>query len=645
MDSLEGVRCMKRKLPFPLSREKSFYDSLNDWIGDTLYDDLTEKGYECRDEQIFMAFQIEQALKEKKVLFAEAGVGTGKTIAYLLPAIAYARYTGKPALISCADETLIEQLVKQDGDIYKMSEALNLNIDVRLAKARDQYLCLKRLDDASNTMVETYIEDVEDSLPDFVYGTGSLQSVYPYGERSDYPELSDAQWKTINYHPIQQCEACDLRNRCGQTLHRNHYRAAPEIIICSHDFYMEHIWTKESRERQGQLPLLPEASMVIFDEGHLLEYAAQRALTYEVQDHTLLNLLERVMVDGVREQSLQLMEQLIDVHASFFALLHEHAEETMNERKAIHKVPELFEVGRQAVNISTALLEEFVFEGELYIIPEYELKMVEEYLEQYIYSMELFISGQDAVDWLQDTEEEMSLVIMPRLVTDILKESLFSSNMPIVFSSATLSLQKDFSYIAEGLGIDKYLSFSVESPFDYENVMKIYAHKTSQEQKVEKVEALLREEGQTLILFKSETAMLQFKKELSADINGSIGFEGERELSSIVRDFQNKQLKVLCSFNLWEGLDIPKDALTRVIIYDLPYPPADPLFEAKRSHAKDAFQEVDLPFMLLRYRQGIGRLIRTSEDAGEIHLLVNETEEKMLEKLEQVSPVKLLLEN
>ena len=74
---------MKSKMPFPLSKEKSFYESLNDWIGDTLYDDLTEKGFECRDEQIYMAFQIEQALKEKKVLFAEAGVGTGKTIAYL----------------------------------------------------------------------------------------------------------------------------------------------------------------------------------------------------------------------------------------------------------------------------------------------------------------------------------------------------------------------------------------------------------------------------------------------------------------------------------------------------------------------------------------------------------------------------------
>ena len=107
---------MKQTLPFELSKERSFFDSLGDWMGDVLYDELPEKGFECRDEQIFMAYQIEQALKEKSVLFAEAGVGTGKTIAYLLPAISYARYTGRPALIACADETLIDQLVKEGGD-------------------------------------------------------------------------------------------------------------------------------------------------------------------------------------------------------------------------------------------------------------------------------------------------------------------------------------------------------------------------------------------------------------------------------------------------------------------------------------------------------------------------------------------------
>ncbi|KXH81979.1 ATP-dependent DNA helicase [Sporosarcina sp. HYO08] len=630
---------MKSKMPFPLTKEKSFYESLNDWIGDTLYDDLTEKGFECRDEQIFMAFQIEQALKEKKVLFAEAGVGTGKTIAYLLPAIAYARYTGKPALISCADETLIDQLVKEDGDIRKISAALGLDIDVRLAKARDQYLCLKRLEEMGETTAEEFVEQIEDRLPEFVYGSSSLQSIHPYGERSDYRELSDEQWRTVNFHPIQQCAACDVRNRCGQTIHRNHYREAIEIIICSHDFYMEHIWTKDSRKRQGQLPLLPDVSMIVFDEGHLLEYSAQRALTYEVQNSTLLQLLERIMVDGVRENTLQLMERLIDVHEAFFTLLKKHAVTMENERLAIEKAPELMTVGKEAVDISTALLEEFVFEGELFIIPEYDLKIVEEYLDQYIYSMKLFTAGDDAVDWLEDRKGEWTLVIMPRLVTDILKETLFSSKTPIVFSSATLSVGKDFSYLAEGLGIDDYLSFSVESPFDYEEVMKVFGTKVEASDKPKRVLDLLADGEQTLILFKSERSMEQFGQQVPSEWRERIAFEGERELSSIVRDFQQKQVSVFCSYHLWEGLDIPQDALTRVIIYDLPLPPSDPLFDARRKHAENPFQEVDLPFMLLRLRQGAGRLIRTSEDFGFVHLLLNPEEQQLIPEIEGIFPV------
>ncbi|WP_124070621.1 ATP-dependent DNA helicase [Filibacter tadaridae] len=630
---------MNNKMPFPLSKEKSFYESLNDWIGDTLYDDLTEKGFECRDEQIYMAFQIEKALKEKKVLFAEAGVGTGKTIAYLLPAIAYARYTGKPALISCADETLIDQLVKEDGDIRKISEALGLDIDVRLAKARDQYLCLKRLDEAGDTINEDYIDDIEDSIPEFVKGNASLQSIYPFGERSDYPDLSDEQWKTVNFHPIQQCAACDIRNRCGQTIHRNHYRESLEIIICSHDFYMEHIWTKESRKRQGQMALLPEVSMIVFDEGHLLEYSAQRALTYEVQNSTLVNLLERVLVDGVREKTLQLIERLIETHDAFFMMLNVYADFTENDRKAIEKAPELISLGKEAIEISTNLLEEFVFEGELFVIPEYDLKIVEEYMDQYIYSMSLFTSENDAVDWLEDRQGETTLVIMPRLVTDILRENLFSSDTPIVFSSATLSVGESFEYLAGGLGIQDYLSFSVDSPFDYDEVMEVFATNVETDEKAARTLELLEEPEQTLLLFKSEHAMNVFKEQVPSAWKNRISFEGDRELSSLVRNFQQKRIEVLCSYHLWEGLDIPQDALTRVIIYDLPFPPSDPLFDARRNHAIDAFREVDLPFMLLRLRQGAGRLIRTSADTGTVHLLLDDEEQKMHKEIKGIFPV------
>ncbi|WOV85459.1 ATP-dependent DNA helicase [Sporosarcina jeotgali] len=629
---------MTGKLPFALTRDKTFYESLNEWIGDTLYDDLTEKGFDCRDEQIYMSFQIEQALREKEVLFAEAGVGTGKTIAYLLPAIAYARYTGKPALISCADETLIDQLVKEEGDIRKIGEALELTIDVRLAKSRDQYLCLKRLEEM-NRIGEEYAENVEDSLPDFVYGPASLSEVYPYGERSSYPDLSDGEWETINYHPIQQCGGCDLRNRCGQTIHRSEYRKAADLIICSHDFFMEHLWTKESRKRQGQLPLLPEVSMAVFDEGHLLEYAAQRALTYEVQDSTLLGLLERVMTDGVREQTLQLMEQLMECHELFFDYLSECAQEDGEERLAISKSAELVNTAREAVRLSNALLEEFVFDSELYVIPEYDLRMVEEYLEQYIFSLELFSDNAEAVDWAEDREGELTLVIMPRLVTDVLQERLFSEKLPIIFSSATLSVQNDFSFLANNLGIEHSVSFSIESPYDYEEVMDLTIESLPEDGKMNRLVELLNDGEQTLVLFKSKQSMENFRAQLPEGHLPFTAFEGDRELSSIVKEFQAKQWSAFCSYHLWEGLDIPHDALTRVVIYDLPLPPADPLFNAKRSHAESPFEEVDLPYMLLRLRQGVGRLIRTATDSGSVHILLNPEESELVPSFESIFPV------
>lgn len=630
---------MRESLPFELSKDRSFFESLGDWIGDVLYDELPEKGFECRDEQIFMAYQIEQALKEKNVLFAEAGVGTGKTIAYLLPAISYARYTGKPALIACADETLIDQLVKEGGDIHKLKDHLGLNIDVRLAKSRDQYLCLKRFEEAEKTETEDWIDDISFSIPDGVYAQGSMISVQPYGARSDYPTVSDEDWQKVNFNALMQCGVCDLRNRCGQSLHRSNYRQSTDLIICSQDFLMEHLATKESRKREGQLTLLPEVSMIVLDEGHLLEYAAQKAMTYKVQALTIVNLLERLMVDGVRERTLYAMEKLQDDHELFFDQLRDDVVPSEEDRKSIRKSQQLLRFGKQLILDVEKLLEEFVFESELYMIPEYELNMAEEFLEQYQAALRIFTAESDAVDWLEETDGEETLVIMPRLITEVLEEKLFSRELPIVFSSATLSVNKDFSYIAYSLGIKKYQSFSVPSPFDYDNVMKIFLHELKQEDKEGKVKKILQNDQKTLILFKSKKSMLDFKAKLSLMERLTIAFEGDRELSAIIRDFQNGAIKTLCSYHLWEGLDLPEEALTQVIIYDLPFPPHDPLFDAKRAFSENPFEEVELPFMQLRLQQGMGRLIRTSNDYGDIHILMNAEEEKTKSEFINILPV------
>jgi ATP-dependent DNA helicase DinG len=638
---------MQNRMPFTVSKTESFYDKLSEWIGDLFYDILPEAGFELRDEQIFMAFQLEKAFKEKKIMFAEAGVGTGKTIVYLLYAIMYARYTNRPAIIACADETLIEQLVKKEGDISKLEKVLGLNIDVRLAKSRDQYLCLKKLDHVRHDDFSDDIEGIYEQLPDFVHSDISMQKFERYGDRRDYPSLPDTAWDKVNWDAIQDCFSCEKRHRCGLTLHREYYRQSEDLIICSHDFYMEHIWTKESRKREGQLPLLPEYSSVVFDEGHLLEYAAQKALSYRFTDATLENLLTRLMENEVREKTLYTIEEALLDNDRFFSTIKQFSKPSQgSEKQMIVLDPQVKKYGTKLLNRLQTLEEELVFESELYVINEYELKIVEEYLEQITYSLALFLKEMNGISWFEEIGYERTLVIMPKMVEEVMREEVFSQKKPIIFSSATLSNQKRFDYIANSLGVKEFLSFSVESPFDYDDKMVIHLPKFNIESIDEKLNYLTRNlsqtEGRALILLNNQNELLQIKKRMADLFSYPIYFEGDEEISTLVSKFQNNEHSILCTIHLWEGLDIPGRSLENVFIFSLPYPPNDPVFIAKKEGVEDPFKDVELPYMLLRLQQGVGRLIRSQEDSGVVHIMVNEdTSEEVLEKIKDVLPTEV----
>jgi ATP-dependent DNA helicase DinG len=634
---------MRRKLPFELTKEQSFYEALSDWVGDVFYDLLPEKGFDLRDEQVFMAFQLNQAYKNKQVMFAEAGVGTGKTLVYLLYALSYARYTGKPAIIACADETLIEQIVKKEGDIEKLENALDLNIDVRLAKSREQYLCIKKLEE--NVSQNEAYQDMWEELPGFVHDSSSMRSFSHYGDRKEYAGLSDEDWNHVGWDSLQDCMSCAYRHRCGLTLHREHYRNAADLIICSHDFYMEHIWTKDSRKREGQLPLLPEASSVVFDEGHLLEFASQKAMTYRMRMETLEGLLEKLSSSDMREETLYIIEDIMLDNEKWFELLEKESKgEPGSNRQYIIRSEAILQQGRALTEKIENLLNELVFESEMYVMDDYLLKVVEEYLEQIQYSLKLFLDDEKGIYWLETSEEEHTFVVMPRLVEEILKEHVFSQNIPFIFSSATLSYNGDFSYVSQSLGIEKYEKFSVESPYEYKDMMKAHLPSLdsgghSKNQYV--LDKLKSNEGKSLILFTSKVEMNAFRsfQIQQADQTWNVIYEGDREISDTVEQFQLETSSVLCSYHLWEGLDVPGESLSQVIIYSLPFPPKDPVFDAKRKHATHSMEEVDLPYMILRLRQGIGRLIRTSEDKGSVHVLMNDAETSHRDLVESVLPV------
>ncbi|WP_243386675.1 ATP-dependent DNA helicase [Bacillus kexueae] len=631
---------VQARLPFTVSKDETFYEALSGWVGDVFYDILPQKGFEERDEQIFMAFQLDRAFKEKKVMFAEAGVGTGKTLVYLLYAISYARYVGKPVIIACADEALIEQLVKKEGDIQKIQEALGLNVDVRLAKSNAQYLCLQKLEKSLGKR-EGLFEDLFDELPPFVHEHKGMQSFYPYGDRKEYPHLTDEEWNEINWDSFQDCLSCTKRNRCGLTLTRDYYRKSSDLIICSHDFYMEHVWTYEARKREGQLPLLPDHSAVIFDEGHLLEYAAQKALTYRVKRGMLQQFLERLLANDVREEFALLVEDALSVQDEFFdELIEASVRIEGSNRKEIRRTTQLNNVAQQLHELLVKLGDALVFESEMYTIDSYELTIVEEYLDQMEHSLKLFVQDKEAIDWLEG-EEDVTLVIMPRTVKEILGKQVFSKKIPYIFSSATLSDNEgSFDYIANSLGIDQALTFTVNSPFNYEEQMEVQLIEAHEQEKKAMVEQIIHENGgRALILFRSEEEMKQFQRE---EINHTypLMFEGEREVSDLIKDFQQNESSVLSAVHLWEGLDVPGDSLTHVIIWSLPFPPNDPVFEAKRNASARPFHEVDMPYMILRLKQGIGRLIRSKSDCGKVTIFLNPSlEDTTLKEVKKVLPV------
>ncbi|MGN7453626.1 ATP-dependent DNA helicase [Paenibacillus pasadenensis] len=621
------------RYPFVYDPSLPFIGQASDWIADVFYDILPEAGFEVRDEQIFMAFQLERAYQERKTLFAEAGVGTGKTLVYLLYAAAYARYTQKPAVIACADESLIEQLTKPEGDLAKIARHLGLAVDARVAKSQGQYLCLNKLDAARGGEGGERFDELHRSLPEFVHRPATMQAFHPYGSRKDYPELDDADWSRIGWDVFQDCLICLQRHRCGMTLSRDHYRKAPDVLICSHDFYMEHVWTAEARKREGQLPLLPEHSSVVFDEGHLLEAAAQNALTYKLQHAMFESIVSRLLQNDIRESLAYGIEDAIARSESLFRLLRREARPVAgSDRLEFRWTPELTREVRAFRSQLEEIEEQLVFESGLFTLDAYHLTIVEEHLDMIGTALALFDRPDGLIAWLADEADGLSLVLMPRLVKEVLAERVFARPMPIIFSSATLSAGGSFHYVADSLGIRDYLQFSTPSPYDYAEQMQVRTVRTDgpEAKRAAALKALRRSGGRALLLFPDRRQLAEFRDwaASSGELDGyRMLYEGDAEISHLIGRFQNDEESVLAAATLWEGLDIPGPSLSLVVVWELPWPPADPVYNARRSEAQDAFAEVEKPFMQLRLRQGFGRLIRTREDRGEIVVLSDRLDE------------------
>jgi len=320
---------LKSQLPFTYHGKHDFSAKLTEWVGQVFYDILPGYGYEIREEQVYTAFQLADAVCKGKVHFAEAGLGTGKTFAYLLTAVAYARFRGRPAIIACASTALQEQLAGPKGDIEKLSRLLNLDIDARMAKDPRQYICDVKVNQLHN--------------PLFAQPSKALTSVLHWagetgrGERSEMPNVPDRVWTQVAWDEAMPCETCSARGFCKLVKARDYYRPALDLIVCDHGIFFYDLWTRDERIADGKLPLLPGYSAVIFDEGHKVilpaAMGAGRQIHKEDIDNIILSIEE---IQGARTSMVAIAIALDKATSNFFEKLNQNIiDDEQSERLAV----------------------------------------------------------------------------------------------------------------------------------------------------------------------------------------------------------------------------------------------------------------------------------------------------------------------
>ena len=616
---------------FEYERREDFQEKLVEWIGDVFYDILPEHGYEVRDEQIYTAFQMADALCEKKVHLAEAGLGTGKTFAYLLSAIAYARLNRKPIVIACASTALQEQLCGEKGDIATLSNLLGLDIDARMAKDSTQYVCDAKVEEAKASF--------GDLSEDLVMEINEWLSKTKRGERSEIPFVPDHVWKHIGWDEGMACETCLDRGFCKLMKAKEYYKATRDIIVVDHDLFFKDLWTREERIADGKLPILPGYCGVIFDEGHKIILPAAMGAGHRIVKSEMEEMIESIeQIHGARESLVLTAADLDDVSIAFFKKLNQVAiVDESSERFTVHPDDSLFKLAGSFQKVLDKLLLELQIEQELYMesLPKNLTHAYEMLIDRAMLALHNFRKnkGKDIIAWIDRYGD--SFVVVPRNIESRLNKHLFSKQLPVILTSATLSNDGDFSYLIRTLGLKNPSHSTVGNSFEMDKQVEVYLQKRLTGGKInvefiKKIETLVNllklNNGRALVLTNSLEEVKRIREGLKQhQLPFEVLWEDKAERGFLIRQFKEEISTVLVGVDLWEGIDVPGESLTMVIIWQLPFPARDPLIEVQRDEAKkvglNEVLTVDYPAMGLKLKQGCGRLIRTKDDYGKIVIM------------------------
>jgi ATP-dependent DNA helicase DinG len=577
------------------------------------------QNYQVRPQQIDMAEAIEEAIYNNQSIILEAGTGTGKTFAYLIPAI----LSGKKIIVSTGTKHLQDQLYKRD--LKTIQQATGMAINTALLKGRANYLCLHRLalmeneQTAENQRFSTQLFEVRQWANQTDLGDMSELTVIP----------EDAQIRYMVTSTTENClgAECAFYDDC-HVFKARRKAADSDLTVVNHHLLLADMALRE----KGYGEILPNADMVIFDEAHQLpdlatqffgqslssnqfyELVRDSRQAYFSEAADMKELLEYLDKLDIAIRQFRLALNQYDTRAAWFEV--KKSEDVENALAALFS---------QCMDIHQ-ILDAFANRGK-------ELNHCFKRFDGFISMLNMFINEPevDHVQWLEIRGRGFLLHQTPLNVSEIFQKRMADYDCQCVYTSATLAVKENFNHYINQMGLDNIKHHSWASPFDFKKQAMLYLPEGLPDPRASgftehavdaAIPVIEHTRGRAFFLFTSHRALQIAAEIIRNKISYPVLIQGDAPRTELLETFRNTPHGVLLgTSSFWEGVDVKGQALSCVIIDKLPFStPDDPVLKAKLKKIEElggnAFMEYQLPEAVISLKQGIGRLIRDSNDYG-----------------------------
>ena len=585
------------------------------------------KGFRPRTEQIEMAHAVGESIQNKSSLIIEAGTGTGKTFAYLAPALVF----GKKTIISTGSKNLQDQLFNRDLPAIK--KALNFTGKIALLKGRANYLCLERLDqviaqgvlgDKSVLAELSKVRKWNNSTK-----TGDFTECIELAEDSPIiPQLTST---------AESCLGTDCPNysECYVASARKKALNA-DLVVVNHHLFFADMAVKES----GFGELIPNAEVIIFDEAHQLPDIASQYFGQSLTSRQLFDLCKDINI--VYRTELKDMQQLGTTSDTLLKVVQDFRLLLGNGSNVRGNWRELYT--QSAVKKSFELLQEKMdFLAEVIKLALGRSQTLDSIFER-VESIKIQLKRLSETNivgycyWYEGNGRQFGLHITPLTVADKFGAQLEAKEAAWIFTSATLEVGGTFNHFCQRLGIEDAAQKILPSPFNYSEQSLLcvprYLPNTNQENTLSSLGEMLlpvieANKGRCFVLCTSYSMMRGLAEYFREKSNLSILLQGETSKGKLLEQFIKETHSVLvATSSFWEGVDVRGDALSLVIIDKLPFTaPDEPLLKARiedcRLQGGDPFNDIQIPEAVITLKQGVGRLIRDVTDRGVVIICDN----------------------